>query len=76
MAPLIIYGDRIRDRVERELPSSPAQAKSTDDVAACLGIQPAEVARACMALRRFGAAAFKLSPPKKNTNRRKLWWKV
>lgn len=72
----IIYGSRLRDRVEAQLPTSQAKAKSTDEIAKAIGVSPPDVARACNALRRFGAAKFKLGPVVPKVQRRKLWWRV
>jgi siroheme synthase (precorrin-2 oxidase/ferrochelatase) len=73
----IFMEDRVRDRIEGVLPASEDRAISAQELSFWLGCRTDTINKACMALRRFGAADFRMEKKKHKTgqiSKRKMWW--
>ena len=74
MSAQIVY-ERLRDRIEDVLPSDPAKALTTEQIAQMLDVTGiharSNVSAACRALQRFGCAQSRAAPGMRKGN---LWW--
>jgi hypothetical protein len=76
----VMMSERLRDRVEAILPTRKEFARSSEEIGIWLGTPADTAAKACTALKRFGAVDFYIDFKKigngKQVVSRKMWWGV